>query len=164
MQIKEAITKYNDWAKWVIIVVCVGALAWQFWYQIVSPEYKFYSAKITEISKQLENFQDDVIWAEERLREYRIEWNSKKEQLIELETDLKQKEQDMQRQLKTLENKVKKLRGELNSGLRKIQKDAQAGLDQVKSDTRQEVNRKFKLWEDEWEKEMSKVMKSKLGF
>ena len=70
----------------------------------------------------------------------------------------------MQRQLKTLENKVKKLRGELNSGLRKIQQDAQAGLDQVKSDTRQEVNRKFKLWEDEWEKEMSKVMKNKLGF
>ncbi len=164
MQIKEAITRYNDWVKWVIIVVCVSALAWQFWYQIVSPEYKFYSAKITEISKQLENFQDDVIWAEERLREYRIEWNNKKEQLIELEADLKQKEQDMQRQLKTLENKVKKLRGELNSGLRKIQQDAQAGLDQVKSDTRQEVNRKFKLWEDEWEKEMSKVMKSKLGF
>ena len=164
MQIKEAINKYNDWAKWIIIVVCVGALGWQFWYQIVSPEYKFYSAKITQISEQLENFQEDVIWAEERLREYRIEWNNKKEQLIELETDLKQKEQDMQRQLKTLENKVKKLRGELNSGLRKIQQDAQAGLDQVKSDTRQEVNRKFKLWEDEWEKEMSKVMKNKLGF
>ena len=53
MQIKEAITKYNDWAKWVIIVVCVSALAWQFWYQIVSPEYKFYSAKITLTKMEL---------------------------------------------------------------------------------------------------------------
>ena len=151
MQVKEAINKYNDTAKWVIIFVCVGALAWQFWYQIVSPEYEFYSKKIKTISHQLEGFQDDVIYAEERLHEFKLEWNKKKDELIKIEQNLVKQEQEIKRQIKTLETKINKLRGELNTGLRKVESDA-----------KQNLQRKFQIWEHEWEKEISRSIKESM--